>query len=261
MKKPLLDVIFASEKRKNVLLLLQDGPRGMKYILDQLETTRQALLPHVRILEDYHLITDSMDTYELTDIGKLIVNKMTHLVSITEVLDTDIDFWGTRKLDFLPSPLLNRINELGKCRVISPPVTDIFELDKDITDTSYKSRSLSMIAASLHPGYPHLFNELAHKGINIRAIFSKSVFDSMKSNYSTYLEELIKNESFNLYVYSEKMDFLAFVYNDFNFLMRMLKVDGTTDNKYILCKNPPTLRWTNDFFEYYLKDSTPITEL
>lgn len=261
MKKPLLKVIFASEKRKDLLLLLQDGSKEMDIVLKTLDTNRQSLLPQMKILEEHHLITYIDDMCELTAIGKLIVDEMCSLLNTIETLDNDIDFWGTRKLDFIPSPLLNRINELGKCRVINPPVADIFELNKDITDTSYKSRSISMIAASLHPGYPHLFNELAHKGINVRAIFSKSVFDNMKSNYRTYLEELIKNESFNLYVYSEKMDFLAFVYNDFYFLMRMLNVDGITDSKYILCKNPSTIKWTKDFFEYYLKDSIPVTEL
>ncbi|AFV22510.1 hypothetical protein Mpsy_0299 [Methanolobus psychrophilus R15] len=45
MKKPLLDVIFASEKRKGVLLLLQSGAKKMKYLLSALKTNRNHCFP------------------------------------------------------------------------------------------------------------------------------------------------------------------------------------------------------------------------
>lgn len=51
MEKLLLEVIFASEKRKEVLLLLQDGARGIEDILDSVGTTRTSLLPQMKILE------------------------------------------------------------------------------------------------------------------------------------------------------------------------------------------------------------------
>ncbi|KXS42568.1 hypothetical protein HWN40_08140 [Methanolobus zinderi] len=40
MKKSLLDVIFASDKRKKVLLLLQDSPQEMETLLELLDTRR-----------------------------------------------------------------------------------------------------------------------------------------------------------------------------------------------------------------------------
>lgn len=74
MKKSLLDVLFMSEKRRRVLLLLQDGTKEMEDILKSLDTTRQALLPQIRILKEHCLIDHYDDTYELTTIGKLIVD-------------------------------------------------------------------------------------------------------------------------------------------------------------------------------------------
>jgi hypothetical protein len=44
MGKTLPDVIFASDKRKEVLLLLRDGAKEMNYLLNALDTTRTALL-------------------------------------------------------------------------------------------------------------------------------------------------------------------------------------------------------------------------
>ncbi|TGC06499.1 hypothetical protein CUN85_12890 [Methanolobus halotolerans] len=66
----MLDVIFASEKRKNVLLMMHDGPQDMETILKSLKTTRQALLPQIKVLEKHNLISHSNDTYKLTTMGK-----------------------------------------------------------------------------------------------------------------------------------------------------------------------------------------------
>jgi predicted transcriptional regulator len=40
-----------------------------------------------------------------------------------------------------------------------------------------------------------------------------------------------------------------------------LRTDGFFDNNRILCGNPNAVKWGIELFEYYLKDSTPITEL
>ncbi|WP_366931319.1 hypothetical protein [Methanolobus sp.] len=114
MKKLILDVIFKSEKRKNTLIILQEGPTEMENLLKYLETTRQALLPQTKILEDNYLVTHYNDTYELTIIGKLIVNEMIPLLDTIKLLDIDINYWGTRNLNFIPPHLLKILNETHK---------------------------------------------------------------------------------------------------------------------------------------------------
>lgn len=98
MKKQLIDVVFASDKRKNVLLLLKDGPEKMEDLLNSLETSRQALLPQIRILEEHNLVADSNDVYGLTTIGKLVVEEMVPLLEKVRVFDNNIEFWGTHNL-------------------------------------------------------------------------------------------------------------------------------------------------------------------
>ncbi|WP_370576009.1 helix-turn-helix transcriptional regulator, partial [Methanomethylovorans sp.] len=116
MKKELIEVLFMSEKRKEVLLLLQDGAKEMEFLLRSLNTTRQALLPQIRILEEHHLVSHDRDTYELTTIGKLIVDKIAPVIDTVDALDADIDYWGSHILDFIPPHLLKRIGEIGKCK-------------------------------------------------------------------------------------------------------------------------------------------------
>lgn len=92
MNRPLLDVIFASERRKGVLLLLQNGPKQMEDILTSLDTTRQSLLPQVRVLEEHHLVSHFDDSYGLTTVGKLVAEKISPLIDTLKALDIDIDY-------------------------------------------------------------------------------------------------------------------------------------------------------------------------
>lgn len=106
-------------------MLLQDGPKQMEFLLRSLDTTRQALLPQLKTLEEHLLLFRFDDAYELTTVGKLIAKEMNPLLKSLEVFDSDIDYWGTRKLDFVPPRLLKRINELGKCSIINPLIIDM----------------------------------------------------------------------------------------------------------------------------------------
>jgi len=45
MKKLIVEVLLSSEKRKNVLLLLQDGPKEMEMLLKSLKTKDSVTSP------------------------------------------------------------------------------------------------------------------------------------------------------------------------------------------------------------------------
>lgn len=260
-KKPLLDVLFASAKRKSVLLLLEDGPKKMETILESLSTTRQALLPQIRILEDYHLVTGSGDTYELTTIGKLLVDDMARLVGVLEVFDIDIDYWGDRQLDFVPPHLLNRMHELGKCEIVNPPITDIYEFNTEFYERSKESGSVFRVSTFFHPMYSKLYPELMERGVKIYLVLSQDVLDRLRDKPDPDFEKLLENDLFNLFIYPKKAGLLTFASNDHYFLMRLLKNSGETDHVHLFCSSPSALEWGKELFEYYLRDSVPVTEI
>ncbi|AFV22835.1 hypothetical protein Mpsy_0626 [Methanolobus psychrophilus R15] len=261
MTKPLLDVVFMSEKRKGVLLLLKDGAKEMEYLLNSLDTTRQALLPQIRILEEHYLVNHYHDSYELTTIGKLVTDEMVPLLNTLDVLDNDVDYWGTHNLDFIPPHLLSRMNELGDCEIVKPLISEMYDLNAKITNSSCTSNSVNMIAASFHPSYPTVFSEMARKNVNVNAIFSKDVLDTLQENHYIFLEEMAKGKSFNIFIHHKKLDFLAFLVNDYYTHMRLLTNNGEIDGQFVMCSNPAALEWGKELFDYYLKDSTPITKI
>jgi predicted transcriptional regulator len=261
MKKELLEVIFMSEKRKLALLLLQDGAKEMEYLLASLKTTRQALLPQIRVLEEHHLVSHDRDTYELTTLGKLIVDKMSPLLGTVNALDADIDYWGSHILDFIPPHLLERIGEIGKCKTITPPIPETHHILRKFHESSKKSGVLYSINTFFHPNFVELFDDLVNSDVEIHFILSQDLLSNMEENYREVFTELINTNKFNFYLHPLNLGFMSLGVSKHYLMFTSLRTDGFFDNNRILCGNPNAVKWGIELFEYYLKDSTPITEL
>lgn len=129
MKDELLGVLFTSEKRKNVILLLRDGPQEMDFILSCLSTSRQALLPQMKILKKRKLLCQSDDVYGLTSIGKLIADKMKPLLDLIETVDENSHYLKTHKVDGIPEPFLRRLHEIKNFVLFEPSHINSHELN------------------------------------------------------------------------------------------------------------------------------------
>jgi len=261
VKKPLLDVLFMSEKRKEVLLLLQNEAQGMEYLLRSLDTTRQALLPQIRILEEHYLISHDKDTYELTTIGKLIVDEMAPLLNTIKVFDSNVDYWGTHNIDFIPPALLKRINELEGCMVMTPSLTEMHYLNKELHKYTLKSKSLYGVIRILSSDYQEILNQLLENDIDVYVIISKDLFHKLLTDDYATFSRFVGKELLHFFVCSQEMHFVEFIYNDYCVFMRLLPNKDSFDPKVVLVSNPTAVKWAQDIFQYYLKDSTPITEI
>jgi predicted transcriptional regulator len=250
-----------SEKRKNALILLKDGTKETQVILNHLKTTRTALLPQMKVLEENHLVIHYDDTYGLTKIGELIVNEIEPLLATIEMLDKNIEYWGTHKLGFIPPHLLERIYELGECEIITPSITNVFEIDSNFQEMSKKSPYLFYVTTFLYPNYSMLFSELISNNVKMHLIASKDLLEKIRADEDNDFKQLIQSGSLHLFVYPDKMDFLTFAYNDSNLLLSALKDNMEFDNKHILSCNLSALEWGKELFEHYMKSSTPITEI
>ena len=70
MKISLIDLAFLSEKRKDVLLLLVEGPKTGDEIKTALNVNSTAIMPQIKKLKEGRLIIqDKKNTYRLSDMG------------------------------------------------------------------------------------------------------------------------------------------------------------------------------------------------
>ena len=261
MKKPLLEVIFMSEKRESTLLLLKDGAKEMGYLLETLKTTRTSLLPQIKILEEHYLVSHDRDTYELTTIGKLIVKNMASLTPTIDVLDVDIDYWGDRNLEFIPSQLLSRIGDLSPVKIYEPSLTDIHQPVKELIEATASSKRMCAVTNVFHPNFRELFAFWKQNAVEIHMILTKIFLDKLKVECCSDFKQLLSNEHFYFYVYDKPFNSLYFAVNDHLLLLAMLKKDGCHDDRALISYSRTAREWGKELFEYYLRNSTPLTEL
>jgi len=87
-QKNLNQLLFESEMTMNSLLFLKDSPRTLEQFIAYLNVTEKAVLSHLVELQDYYLINKNGDnTYNLSTIGNLIVDKMIPLLHIIDEIE------------------------------------------------------------------------------------------------------------------------------------------------------------------------------
>lgn len=260
--KSLQDLIFSSEKRKNVLLLLREGAQEMDDLLVSLDTTRTALLPQLKVLEDHYLVDHRKDAYELTTLGKLLVNKMLPLFDTVGVFDRDIDYWGTRNLNFIPPNLLSGMSALGKSTIIDVSPTDQYDIQSIYQEKSKEAKSVYVVTALLYPNYHKVFSDMIDNNVEMYVIVSEDLFERIRTHYHADFKNYMKSKLIHLYVYNKKMDFLFFTFDDFHVLMHPFKGNEDIDSKLVFFNvNAKALQWLEELFNCYLKDSVPVTEI
>ena len=97
----LIDTIFFSDKRKNLLLLLKDGPKTIEEIKKGLKVSSSPIMAQIRILLKEGLLVQKGDSYCLSVKGKLIVPKMEPLLSTFQVFDENHVIFFRKRCQYL----------------------------------------------------------------------------------------------------------------------------------------------------------------
>ena len=114
----LLSILTFSDKRKDILFLLQDSPRTLSDIKDYFDVKSPEILPRLKEMEAANLITRQEGMYHLTSLGKVATIYYKPFLDTLSAIEINEDFWKDHDLSVIPEVLLNRIQELKECRVI-----------------------------------------------------------------------------------------------------------------------------------------------
>lgn len=261
MKKSIVEVLLASEKRRNVLLLLRDGPKEMEIFLKSLKTSRVALLPQMKILKQYHLISKYGDTYELTTLGKLIVEEMIRFLRTTNTFGENHEYFGTHYIDFIPPHFLKKIPELGFCNIEQRSINDFFEPDTEFLEEAMISKYWLEITSALHPMFHDFYGKMTDHSVDVSIILSQQAYEKLKNEYYDDFKKLIDIKLISFYVYPDTLDFASFVFTNHCISFRLFTKEGKYDNKKLLCCGQKTLEWGKELFEYYRQQSAPVIEI
>lgn len=124
MVKALIDLLFISQKRKDLLLLLKNGEKTIEEIIDALKVNPTGMLPQIKKLKDEHLVLQEERKYRLTPLAEILVEKMEPLINTLQVIEENADYLKERHLtpcpghswkdlmNYSPASLLNQIRTI-----------------------------------------------------------------------------------------------------------------------------------------------------
>ena len=98
----LISIVTSSEKRRGLLILLNNGPKSLEEIKNSLHVTASGVLPQIKILEEEGLIIKEEKRYILTDIGQPVVYHLKPFEDTLAVIDRQKKFLQEHDLKALP---------------------------------------------------------------------------------------------------------------------------------------------------------------
>ncbi len=75
--KGLLSLVAFSERRRDILFMLQEEPKTLKEIKDYFKITSPEIIPQIRKLQKDNLIYQEGKEYFLTEVGEIVTESLT----------------------------------------------------------------------------------------------------------------------------------------------------------------------------------------
>ncbi len=253
----LLNVISASDKRRNLLILLNSGPKEWDQIKQTLHVTSTGMLPQVKILEEEHLIERDGKKFYLTPMGKVLTRYMEPLVRTMDIFDKNKKFWHEHNLDAIPEELLIDIRDLGNYQILETADEEIFGIS-EFLDNINRAKTITGISHTVHPRFPDFFLNLAKKEVKMSLILTPGVFKIIREKYQDLLKEGLKYNTSSVYVSKKDIKF-SNITTDMYFSLSLFYNNGVFDSKHdVVSYDPSALAWGQRLFCYYLERSEKI---
>lgn len=252
MSSTLCDTLWLSEKRKNLLLLLMEGPRDIDQIKTSLNVTSKAMMPQVKILKKQELIIQQNNgVYELSEIGRLIVENMLPLINTMDVIEENRKYWTGRDLSVIPEALFKRLGEIGQFMLIEPDMNHLFDLPREFTENLKKSGHILTIISYYHPLYPALYAELAKSGVKMSMVLTESVFERMNSDCKPELKVILDAENVEVEICGENNRLPTIAVTDRFMYLCLFDKQGKYDHRTLMSFDSTALLWAEELFDHY----------
>lgn len=247
----LLGVVTLSDKRKNLLLFLADGPKTWEEIKDTLHVTATGILPQIKILEDEKLIIREGKLFSLTEMGQVIVRLLGPFDQTLNVFEQERKFWSEHHIYALPDEFLLRLGELEKVNIIECSVEDSFEPHTQFIESLEQAKLIRGISPIVHPIYPGFFLNQAKKKKDVSLILTKKAFKKIKKEYNDMLNEGLQYPNASLFIYDGDIQF-AYIVTDYHFSISFFLNNGLFNSKQdLVSQSKSAVKYGKDLFDYY----------
>ncbi|MGV8077963.1 MAG: helix-turn-helix transcriptional regulator [Methanosarcina sp.] len=251
MDKALIDLLFMSQKRKELLLLLRSGGKTIEEIVNMLNVKSTGMLPQIKKLKEEHLVIQEDKEYRLTPLAEILVEKMEPLLDTLEVIEKNSHYWQERDLSDLPPFFLERLNELKFCSLAKPDPDNIFEPPAVFLENMKKSKNILAFSSIFHPIFSETFLDNEDNDSEISLIVTTKVYERLKNDFEKELKLYLSREKKKLFVCVEEIKIAMLIKTEFFMTADFLTSKGAFDQETIIGFEPASMKWAEDLIQYY----------
>ena len=239
------------------MFLLEESPKTLSEIKDNLNLKSPEILPRLKEMEDANMILKEEGLYRLSSLGKVSAIYYKPFLDTLASIEANEDFWINHDHDAIPETLLSRIQELKDCKVVKDEYEHIYDSHKSFIENVMSSTQFRGLASIFLSNFPEMFLEMARKNIPISIIVTPNVFYKVKNEYSAEVEEFIKYEHTNFYVTNDSN--ISFGVTDHFVSLSLCFENGTYDpGTDLVGFDQESIKWGEDLFAYYKENSIEI---
>jgi predicted transcriptional regulator len=253
----LLTFLTLSEVRRNILLELLKKPMTLNELKETLHMTSPNIVPYLKEIQNKNLIAKDGSEYRLTPIGKVVTRKIQPLMDTFRSIDSNEKFFSEHDLSPIPEYLLERIDELGECKVIENSLENITATYREVLANIAISNTVKGISPILDEYYPEFFLSLALRRIPTSIILTEKIFNRIKDEYHIESGQFVALD--NAHMYTIKDAGLAFAVTDVFLSISLHTKRGPFDAlTNLMSFEKSALKWGDELFEYYRERSTEL---
>jgi predicted transcriptional regulator len=254
----LSETIWFSEKRKELMFLLLEGPKTSEEIENKMGVAWRSMMLPVKELKEMDLLVTENSRYMLSSIGRIVTENAKPVSDIIDVLDKNTDYWANRNLKLIPRRLCRRLGELGNFSLIEPELKDMFELPEKYMTSISRSTHIMSVLSFFHPSYLSIFSEMASKGVEISLLLTESVWQRIKEDFQEHKDQLENIGNAHVFVYQHESAPPAIVATDVFLLLSIFNKEGRYDHRDILSFDASALQWGKELFLHYVESSIKV---
>lgn len=262
-------------------MLLKKGPKTKEEIKDFFDFPWKSMIPQLKKLLEWNLLSYNKDSYALTPTGEAIVDNMEKLLMSLDVHENNMDYWIDHDLSPIPKELLYRIGELGECEVLEPNLPSIFEQQEEMLKRINGSSHISTFISIYHPSYLLPYSSFLDQGVDVSVIMTDQVYNifkddthsqidgpfsenslsqSLKKEYEKEIGILLNGGNSDISIYKDRTKPVSITVSDQCMSFSLLDKNGRCTNRIILSSEPTAIKWGEELFNYYKSRSEILSD-
>ncbi|MDY0267441.1 MAG: winged helix-turn-helix domain-containing protein [Methanimicrococcus sp.] len=244
------NVLFFSEKRRQILLYLLEGPKTIDDIKTYLNSKSSPIMVQIRILTRNFLIQEKNGVFSLTPLGEYTVGEMKKILDMFCVFDKNPEYWGEADLNAFPPYLLDRIGDLGNLELCHPKKAYIFDRAAQVEKCLKEARSVVEITSIFRQEYPARYMELAEKGISLTLIMTREVLCRLEEEFFENYHKLMVLENVRVFMCPD-LKLASCVITDKILSLSLFTKSGNFYNHDLISRDESALLWGTDLFHHF----------